>query len=296
MNRSLFAVALALAVAGCGIPKDKYNATLDELTQKKAQLDAETKAKLAAQEKCDAEKTHLAGEYNILKARLESLGQNVAALETQKGALESQKSALESQKSALESEKGKLSLSLEETQRRMVELQKAHELAEQRAAQFRTLLTKFKSMIDSGKLKVEIRNGLMLVKLADNILFDPGKTDLKKDGKEALKEVSTVLTGISGRKFQVAGHTDNQKLARGGKYKTNWELSTARAVEVVHFMIDQGGMPPDRLSAAGFADQMPVASNDTEEGRRANRRIEIVVVPNIEDLPPMDDLMKDLAK
>src|SRR5207253_90105 len=101
----------------------------------------------------------------------------------------------------------------------------------------------------------------------DNILFDPGKTNLKKDGKEALREVSQVLATIEKRKFQVAGHTDNQPIH--GKYKTNWELSTARAVEVVHFMIKEGKMPADRLSAAGFADQLPVMPNDSDEGRRA---------------------------
>src|SRR5205085_7942833 len=121
---------------------------------------------------------------------------------------------------------------LTEAKKRMEELKKAHEQAELRAAQFRQLFAKFKSMIDSGKLKVEIRNGLMLVKLADNILFDPGKTDLKPEGKEAIKEVSAILAGISGRKFQVAGHTDNKPLGHHGPFKSNWELSTARAVQV----------------------------------------------------------------
>jgi chemotaxis protein MotB len=275
MKRALCAVVATLAVAGCGIPEEKYNATLDELAKQKAELDAAGKSG----KQCDVDKADLARQNGTLKKRLEALGQNMKELETEKG--------------ALESEKGNLSTSLEDAKRRMAELQKAHEQAELRAAQFRTLVAKFKSMIDSGKLKVEIRNGLMLVKLADNILFDPGKTDLKKEGKDALKEVGAVLAGINGRKFQVAGHTDNQGLAKGSKYKTNWELSTARAVEVVHFLIDQGGMPGDRLSAAGFADQLPVAANDTDDGRKANRRIEIAVMPNIEDLPPMDDLMKD---
>jgi chemotaxis protein MotB len=130
----------------------------------------------------------------------------------------------------------------------------------------------------------------MLVKLADNILFDPGKTQLKKEGQDAIKEVSQILAGIQGRKFQVAGHTDDKPLGHHGPYKDNWELSTARAVEVVHFMVNEGGMPADRLSAAGFADQLPVAKNDTEDGRKQNRRIEIVLLPNIEDLPPMDDI------
>ena len=148
-------------------------------------------------------------------------------------------------------------------------------------------MAKFKSMVDAGKLAVEIRNGLMLVKLPDNILFDPGKTELKKEGQAAIADVTKILNGVEGRKFQVAGHTDNQPVGKGSKFKSNWDLSTARAVTVLNLMI-KVGMDPKRLSAAGYADVLPVAGNDSDEGRRQNRRIEIVLVPNLEDLPPMD--------
>jgi chemotaxis protein MotB len=152
------------------------------------------------------------------------------------------------------------------------------------------MVAKFKSMIDAGKLQVEIRNGLMLVKLPDNILFDPGKTDLKPAGKDAIAQVTQILSGIEGRKFQVTGHTDNIPI-KSAKFKSNWELSTARAVEVTKLMIADG-MDGKRLSAAGYADELPVQDNSTDDGRRANRRIEIVVQPNIEDLPSMEDVAK----
>lgn len=169
-----------------------------------------------------------------------------------------------------------------EASKRLDELKKQ---AEQRAKQFQELMGKLKSMVASGKLQVEVRNGLMLVKLADNILFDPGRVELKGDGKDTLKELAKVLAGIAGRKFQVAGHTDNQPLHRASKFKDNWSLSTARAVEVVNFMIKAGEMPAERLSAAGWADQLPIAPNDTDEGRKKNRRIEVVLLPNIDELP-----------
>jgi chemotaxis protein MotB len=127
----------------------------------------------------------------------------------------------------------------------------------------------------------------MLVKLPDNILFDPGKTDLKPAGKDAIKQVTRILAGIEGRKFQVTGHTDNQPIKKGN-FKSNWELSTQRAVVVVRFM-SSNGMDGKRLSAAGYADTLPVGANDTDDGRRKNRRIEIVLVPNLEELPPMDE-------
>jgi chemotaxis protein MotB len=131
----------------------------------------------------------------------------------------------------------------------------------------------------------------MIIALGDKILFDPGKTDLKPEGKDALKQVSAVLKDLQNRNFQVAGHTDNIPI-KSQKFRSNWDLSTARAVEVVNFMITSG-LDGKRLSAAGYADMSPVAPNDTSENKARNRRIEITLVPNLDDLPPIDDALKD---
>ena len=258
-----FALLAAVALfGGCGIDKEVYEAKVNELNKTKAQLDQTQKDAAEAKRRCDAEQARLDGENMAMKARLAALGQDLS----------------------------KLSSNAEEDKRQIAELKKRQEAAEKRAQQFRDMVAKFKSMIDAGKLQVEIRNGLMLVKLPDNILFDPGKTDLKPQGKDAINQVTQILSGIEGRKFQVTGHTDNIPI-KSAKFKSNWELSTARAVEVTKLMIADG-MDPKRLSAAGYADELPVGDNATEEGRRSNRRIEIVVQPNIEDLPSMDALNK----
>jgi chemotaxis protein MotB len=172
----------------------------------------------------------------------------------------------------------------------MEDLARAQALAEARAAQFRKLVAEFRKMIDAGKLKVEIRDNRMIVSVGDKILFDPGKTQLKKEGAETLKEVAAVLKDVAGRDFQVAGHTDNVPI-RSARFRSNWDLSTARAVEVVNFMV-ASGLEPKRLSAAGYGDQAPVGPNDTPEGRTQNRRIEITVMPNLDDLPPLADDVK----
>ena len=117
---------------------------------------------------------------------------------------------------------------------------------------------------------------------------EPSKTELKQAGQDAIRQVTQILATIEGRKFQVTGHTDNVPI-KSAKFKSNWELSAARAVEVVKFM-SSSGMDGKRLSAAGYADQLSVAGNDTDDGRRKNRRIEIVVQPNIEELPGMEDV------
>jgi chemotaxis protein MotB len=181
---------------------------------------------------------------------------------------------------ALATESGR---SIEDLKKKLEELKLQQQQAEARAQQFRDMVAKFKAMVDAGKLQVEIRDGIMLVKLPDNILFDPGKTALKPAGKEALAQVAQILSGIEGRRFQVTGHTDNVPI-KSKKFRSNWELSTQRAVEVVNVMID-AGMDPKRLSAAGYADTLPIAANTDALGRLQNRRIEIVVQPKLEELP-----------
>jgi len=258
MKRILLLAAVVL-VGGCGIDKEVYEAKVAELNKTKAELDQTKKDADEAKRRCDEQQAKLDAENMAMKQKLTALGQDIS----------------------------KLTSSSEEDKKRIAELQARQQAAEKRAQQFRDMVAKFKSMIDAGKLQVEIRNGLMLVKLPDNILFDPGKTDLKPQGKDAIAQVTQILSGIEGRKFQVTGHTDNIPI-KSAKFKSNWELSTARAVEVAKLMIADG-MDPKRLSAAGYADELPVGDNATDEGRRSNRRIEIVVQPNIEDLPQMED-------
>ena len=270
-------LVLALAMVGggvigtgCGVDEELYNATLKDRDSQKQKL-AQTEGDLAkerTQHKKDVETRE--ARIDVLSKKLSSLGQDVTRLE---------------------SERGTLGGELEQAQKRMEELRKAQAQAEQRAAQFRKLVTQFKSLTEAGKLQVEIRENRMIVRLGDKILFDPGKTDLKGEGKDALSQVSSVLKEIPNRNFQVAGHTDNAPI-KSARFRSNWDLSTARAVEVVNFMISTG-MDPKRLSAAGYADQSPVAPNDTPDNKAKNRRIEITLVPNLDDLPPIDDALKE---
>ena len=173
---------------------------------------------------------------------------------------------------------------------RLEELRKAKAAADARLATFKNLLSKLRSMIDNGQLKVVIRDGRMIIALPNDILFDSGKTSVKADGKAALEKVAQVLVTVPDRDFLVAGHTDNVPI-KTREFPSNWELSTARAVEVTRFLISKG-MDGKTLAAAGFAEFDPVAANDTDTNKALNRRIEIVLQPNLSDLPPLDDLTK----
>jgi chemotaxis protein MotB len=247
---------------------DRAAAEQEKALQKQIDDDNERIRALTAerdnlQKKLD-DTTALAGE---LRARLEKLGQNV---------------------DKLTSEKGQLSQVLADAKARLEELRKQKAAAEARAATFRNLVARLRSMIDAGRLKVVIRDGRMLIALPNDVLFDSGKTAIKPDGQAALAQVAHVLATIPDRHFLVAGDTDDVPI-HTARFPSNWELSTARAVEVTKFLVENG-MKPQVLAAAGYGEFDPVVANDSPEHRAQNRRIEIVLQPNLADLPSLDDI------
>jgi chemotaxis protein MotB len=267
---SMMVVGIATVGAGCGIDENVHNAVLKDRDAQKQKL-ADTQSALdkeKAAHKADVDSRD--ARLLVLTKKLESLGQDMSRLETEAGSKDA---------------------ALVDAKKRMEELRKAQQQAEARAAQFRKLVTQFKTLTDAGKLQVEIRENRMIVRLGDKILFDPGKTDLKPEGKDALKQVTEVLKTLPNRNYQIAGHTDNAPI-KSAKFRSNWDLSTARAVEVLNFMISSG-MEAKRVSAAGYADTSPVATNDSPENKAKNRRIEITLVPNLDDLPPIDEALKE---
>lgn len=281
--RSLRAVALVLCVplslwlSGCCTDVEKrYNSCLDRLAKAQSGLEMEDKrGKALAQALADAEKEleKYKNQTDYLTKRLEALGQKVSEVQ----------SLSEEQREALAKE-------LENTRRQLDELQRREAQANQRLAALRAILKQFEGLIKSGRIQVTIRDGRMVVVLASQVLFDSGRTVIKSEGRKAIEEITQVLQTVKDRKFQVAGHTDNTPI-RAGRFKTNWDLSTARAVAVVDLMQSQG-MPPAQLSAAGYGENSPVKNNDTAENRAENRRIEIVLQPNLDELPDLQDVFK----
>lgn len=182
----------------------------------------------------------------------------------------------------LVTQRSEMAKALEDTKARLEELRKAQAAQAKRAELFKQLLLKFKKMIDAGALKIVLRDGRMVLQLKNDVLFDSGRVDIKKDGQTALKSVAKVLATLDARQFQVAGHTDNVPIA-SQRFPSNWELSAARAIAVVKFLIGEG-MKSNLLSAAGYGEFDPIANNGAPDGRAKNRRIEIVLQPNIAEL------------
>lgn len=130
-----------------------------------------------------------------------------------------------------------------------------------------------------AKLQMTER-GLVITFLAE-VFFDSGKDQIRSDGKESLKKVAQVLNAnVPDSNVAIEGHTDNDPIKHSG-WKSNWELSSARALAVLHYFIDEAGIKPERLSANGYGEYKPVASNDTLKGKQQNRRVEIVILPAI---------------
>jgi chemotaxis protein MotB len=237
------------------------------------------------------------GQISDLERELASSQRTVSDLEAQlqqmQEAYERKKKALEAaqtKEAELMASKGQLEADVESMKQALAELEARREAAEKRLAAYRDLLERFQSLIDAGKLKVKIQNGRMVVELASDVLFASGSAELSPEGQAAIEEVSGVLAGIPGRTFQVEGHTDDDPIATP-QYPSNWELASGRALTVVKTMVS-AGMPPERISASSYALFQPVASNDSDEGKASNRRIEIVVMPDLSALPGYDELQQ----
>jgi len=238
-----------------------------------------------------------AATLNALKERGEqklSLEGRIARLESDIAAATAAREALEADKSAMLSDKSKLQASIDEMKRALAELAKRKAEADARLAEFKSLINRFKALIDAGKLKVKIADGRMVVELASDVLFASGSATLSKDGQGSIKEVAGVLASIPDRKFQVEGHTDNVPI-KSAQYPSNWELASARSITVAKTMVD-AGMPPERISASSYGENKPARLNDTAEGRAGNRRIEIVVVPDLSSLPGFEELNRVAAQ
>ncbi len=115
----------------------------------------------------------------------------------------------------------------------------------------------------------------LVMKLSDNLLFSPGEVELSSSGNIFLEKVALLFAKTS-HPILIEGHSDNVPI-HTKKFPSNWELSTARAVNVLRFFQEQGGLPPNRLSAAGFGEFQPIFENDTPENRAMNRRVEIIL-------------------
>jgi chemotaxis protein MotB len=185
--------------------------------------------------------------------------------------MEAAKTQLENEKTELEIAKNELAKNVQAKEGELAELKGTYD----------KIQDKMKAEIASGEIHLEQTAGKLRVGLVDKVLFDSGEAQISKRGEGVLARVADALSGIPDKQIQVSGHTDQAPITSklAAQYPTNWELSVARATNVVRFLAEKGKVPPERLVASGYGEYQPIASNKTPVGRARNRRIEILLTP-----------------
>ena len=203
----------------------------------------------------------------------------------------------------LEKQTGELAKNMSATKEELAQLRAQKAEADQRIAAIEEIQKQFAKMIDTGQLSVSARHGELVVSLPSEVLFPSGSAVLSTKGEYAVVEVAAVLKRFADRRFLVVGHTDTQDFAKpkagdaaaACAPKDNWALSTERALTVTRVMVT-AGMDSKNLIPAGDGEHDPVAPNATPDGRQKNRRIEIALLPAINELPPLPPSLQEAKK
>lgn len=289
---SLIAASL---LTGC-IAHAKYDAAVADATRARAELDANQKLEKELRGENRAEIAQLRQELTETQVSLASAQQEVEfaggiavtcgeALDESTTLNEGLKAELERlgrDVNALAAVKAELTGSLSQARAGLEELRSAQARSDAQAALFRDIATQLRRMLDADELHIALRSGRMVLVLPSDVLFEAGKAKVGANGRKAIAEVGHVLATVKGRRFQVSGHTDADPIRVSG-FQSNWQLSSARSLEVVDLLI-QAGVSPSALSAAGYAEFDPVTPNDSPVNKARNRRIEIALQPNIDQL------------
>jgi len=271
-KKTLFSLLcmLCLLLSAC-VPKEKYVELENQHSSTQAQLAAEQK-----------QLADLQIRYKKLQDTNMSL---LNTLEDLKFELRQEKTAVNEKELAiteLELLRRKIEDSLkEELAKKEAELAEKEQVISELDETRKEIETSLKDQIAQKDIKIEEIEGKLKVTFVDKILFASGSVKIQAKGQEVLLKLADSLKDKKGQTIVIEGHTDDVQIGQvlQAKFPTNWELSTARAAAVARFLQDNAGIEPERLTASGFSYYQPVASNETEEGRRQNRRIEIILVP-----------------
>ena len=224
----------------------------------------------------------LSRELGSLRSKSDNLRRNIVDLRDHVADLKKENNLLKTEISALQDQVAELreKNNVLQSEAHAIERQRQEDILEMKGT-YEHLLEDMKSEIDKGKITITQLKGKLKVNMLDEILFDSGKTTIKTQGVEVLDRVGNILMEVKDKAITIEGHTDNVPIGAelSRKYPTNWELSAARACNVARYLQEKIGIDPIFLSATGYGEYQPIASNETEEERAKNRRIEILLIP-----------------
>ena len=275
---TLTVTVLPLIILSACVSTGKYEAALLERDTTRQSLESaqeEIKSNLQQIKKTEQELEAVKGLNEVAQQQIKDTELKLEAAEMQVNFAQDELLKLDARKQGLQME-------LTESQSQMKTLRNIEAETKRRNEIYGQFVDRLKTMIDGGQLTVSIEQGRIVINLPNNVLFRSGSAKLNPDGEKALTQIAAVLGQFSDRRFQIEGHTDNKPI-KSSRFPSNWELSTSRALTVVHLLTDMN-VAPENISAAGFGEFRPRADNETKEGRQLNRRIEIIMLPNLEIL------------
>lgn len=274
------ALTISLLMTGC-VTKGTYTDTLAELDAAR-KMSAKTAAALdearkdaGAREKAqEEEKAKLADEIARLQKRAGELETDAARLKDLEKRLFERDQEIGTLRQTA-ADRWALAAKLE--QERVAKMAEIERLT----ITYDDLAKSLQDEIAKGDIKIKQVRDRLTINMVDRVLFDSGQAQVKSAGLNVLTQVSDVLKKVTDKQIRIEGHTDNVPIGikLQGKFPTNWELSTARATSVVRYLIEEGGVDRATIAAGGYADTQPLEANETEAGKAANRRIEIVLYP-----------------
>lgn len=266
MRRALAFAAVALSLTGC-VSLDTFKKKEAEANRFRHDWEDEVAKRAVLQEKLK----NMQAQLDTLVADVNSLREKIRSDE---GSLAVKEGELRAARDRLVELQGLV----DELSKSKKKLEAAKAELEKKSGEYEQLASALRTEIDTGRIELMELRGRTTVKMKDKILFASGSATIGAEGRDALRKVADAMRGLQGKTVRVEGHTDNVPTGSSGPFPSNWELSAARSLAVVHFLQD-AGLDPTRLSGAGFAEFQPIATNETPEGRSLNRRIEIVLVP-----------------
>ena len=229
-----------------------------------------------------SQKAKLEAEIATLQASTATLQVNIADLNGKVSKLNNQNSQLGQESANQQNQLSQSEQNLQKQQQRLLKLQTLLEEQKNKSDQLKNKMTEALKGFSKNDLSVNQKNGKVYVSLSENLLFPSASAVVNPKGVEALSKLAAVLNLNSDVAVNIEGHTDSIPIR--GKYKDNWDLSTARANSIVRILVDTYKVDPVRVVASGHSFFDPLASNSTSEGRGVNRRTEIILSPKLEEM------------
>jgi len=249
----------------------------------------------SAYESAVSERDKLQGDYAAAKTNLETLKASYKALEENSSASiakNSQKNRellakLEAKEQALAAENKRLSTlkqELDSRSKRVAELENVIASKDANMRKLKNAISKALTNFEGKGLTVEQRNGKVYISMENKLLFESGSWYVGAQGKQAVKQLGSVLAENPEISVLIEGHTDNVPYKGNAQLSGNWDLSAKRATAIVNILRENNAINPENLTAAGRGEFAPITSNDTSEGKAKNRRIEVILTPKLDEI------------